>query len=78
MFPDIPVCQESQASQTKISMTRAGTSVVTGKLNVKKSARWEILSDILGYPSEEHKLTFTETNKTIVCPEFFTTLTPIS
>ena len=72
------MCQEPQASQTKISMTRAGTSVVTGKLNVKKSARWEILSDILGYLSEEHELIFTENNRTIVCLEFFTTVIPIS
>jgi len=59
-------------------MTRAGTSVVTGRLNAKKSARWEILSDILGYPSEEPVLMFTETDRIIVCLEFLTTVIPVS
>lgn len=59
-------------------MTRAGTFVVMGKWNVKKFARWEILSDILGYPSEEHELTFTETDRTIVCLECFKMVISIS
>lgn len=44
----------------RISMARAGTSVVTGKLDVKKSAIWEVLLDISGCPSEEHEIIFTE------------------